>query len=377
MDISKIFKLFFRKLNYFLKVLFVLVLSKLIKLNSKKINDANNTITCFLYGGIGDQLITIDRLNTFSGKFKIIVYLDYRFKFLKDFLNTKNVKYYTSKKKLDFLFNIFKEKKTNKIYFSNSANFIHLVIYLLGGYTSFIGYLGDFKKVLFGNEFLSIDIINRYESMRFISEKLLNRKINSIKLDKSKISNKVYNISTSNHFIVMNIFKTSYWGDISLPIETWAKFILNNKYLNKMKIILIGDSAQVKKNKVLYDLISSLNIFDISGKTNFYELAFLISKSKFVICNDSGVMHLSNFFKKKNIAIFTFSDPKVFANYKYTKVIFEEKNKCQPCISLSNVGSDNYPPICFNSYNCAKSINEEILEEEFNSFYEAINNSSL
>jgi len=230
MDISKIFKLFFRKLNYFLKVLFVLVLSKLIKLNSKKINDANNTITCFLYGGIGDQLITIDRLNTFSGKFKIIVYLDYRFKFLKDFLNTKNVKYYTSKKKLDFLFNIFKEKNTNKIYFSNSANFIHLVIYLLGGYTSFIGYLGDFKKVLFGNEFLSIDIINRYESMRFISEKLLNRKINSIKLDKSKISNKVYNISTSNHFIVMNIFKTSYWGDIYLNIETWEKLILNKKY---------------------------------------------------------------------------------------------------------------------------------------------------
>jgi len=377
MYIYKTSKLLINILNCYLKILFVFVLSKLIKLNSKKINDKNNTIICFLYGGIGDQLIIIDRLNVLSERFKIIVYLDNKFKFLKDFLKTKHIKYYSSKKKFGFLFNIFKEKNTNKIYFSNSANFIHLVIYLLGGYVSFIGYLGDFKKVLIGNVIFSIEIKNRYESMRFISEKLIKEKIDLIQLDNNKLNNKILNFSNSNHFAIMNICKTSYWGDVSLPLETWVKFILNNKYLNKMKIILIGDRAQIKKNKKLYNLISSLNVYDLTGKTNFYELAYLISKSKFIICNDSGVMHLSNFFKKKNLAIFTFSDPKFFANYKYTKVIFEEKNKCQPCISLSNVGSDNYPPICFNSYNCAKSINEEILEEEFNSFYEAINNSSL
>ena len=371
----KIFKLIF----YFLKTYFiyflVLILSFIIKLISKNISNKTKSITCFLYGGIGDQLIIIERLNSLSDQYNIKVYLDYKFKFLSDFLKTKNIIFYRKKNKFNFIKSIIKDKKTNQIYFSNSANYIHLIIYLIGNFSSFIGYLGNFDKIMYGSEYYKTNQKNRYASIKIICEHLIKKDLEKFDFDLKKISNKVLEISKSKPYIILNIFKTNYWGDVSLPLNVWKNFIIKNTYLNKLNIILVGDNSQIHKSEEFYKLISSLNVINLTGKTDFYELGFLISLSKLVICNDTGIMHLSNFCKKKNLSIFTFSDPEVYANNAFTSNLFKQKYKCQPCISISKIGCDNHPPLCFNNYNCAKTITEDDLEIEFNNFLEAKENN--
>ena len=373
----KIFKLIINYLKTYFIFFFVFILSFIIKITSKKVTSKTKSITCFLYGGIGDQLIIIDKLNSISDQYEIKVYLDYKFKFLSDFLKTKKIAFYRKKNKFNFIKSVIRDKKTNQIYFSNSANYIHLIIYLIGNFSSFIGYLGNFEKIMFGSEYFKTNQKNRYASIKIIFDHLIKIKKDTqkFKFDLKKISNRVLEISKTKPYIVLNIFKTSYWGDVSLPLKVWGNFIIRNTYLSKLNIILVGDNSQIYKSEVFYKFISSLNVINLTGKTDFYELGYLISNSKFVICNDTGIMHLSNFCKKKNLSIFTFSDPEVYANKAFTNTLFNKKYKCQPCISLSKVGCDNHPPLCFNNYNCAKTIIEDDLENEFNNFLEAKENN--
>ena len=113
--------------------------------------------------------------------------------------------------------------------------------------------------------------------------------------------------------------------------------ILIIQKLSDYSLILVGNGElENKKNNQLYHLINSqiYDVINLTNKTSLFDLSSLIYFSSFIITNDTGVMHLSNLFKKKNISLFTFSDPTIFANYENSLVIII-KYDCQPCVNKS------------------------------------------
>lgn len=336
-------------------------------------------MSCFLYGGIGDQLIVIKILNQLNKSLKIQVYLDQRFKELSQFISSNDIIFYNSKRKINFLLNLLLFKKTkNEIYFSHTSSYIHYIIFLIGRFKVYLGVNGNFNKILIMNKEFYTPIVNRYELYRYI----LN--ISDIKFnyfDEDKIFKKNYynylkkKFNYHSEYIVINIYKTNYWGDISTPLTIWLEFLNKNLYLETKKLIVVGDSSQIDINKKLISNLNHNDIIDLTGKTNLIELAYLIYKSQFVICNDSGIMHIANFFQKKNFSLFTFSNPKIYIDKSFTHSVFKKKYNCQPCVSISPSGNDNYPPICKNYFSCSKSIEVNLIQKEFNYFLQANRNN--
>lgn len=73
--------------------------------------------------------------------------------------------------------------------------------------------------------------------------------------------------------------------------------------LTDREILLVGDS---RERKVLEGLtaIHPRRIFNLAGRTTLRELAFAVSRSSLVLCNDSAVMHLGYELNRPVVAIF-------------------------------------------------------------------------
>lgn len=108
-------------------------------------------------------------------------------------------------------------------------------------------------------------------------------------------------------------------GSIHRPEKRWAlsgykKLI---KYLNKKKItpVIIGGIAE--KKYLLNENLLKLKYINLVGKTNYLELAEIARKSKYIVGNDTGPMHLvaqcSNDKAKKIILFGSESNPKLCA----------------------------------------------------------------
>lgn len=326
-------------------------------------------IVTFLYGGIGDQLIIISFLNQISKKIDVTLFLDKRFEELKYFCNFDKIIIYESNKKINFFKYLRKENFSGYAYLSNSSSFIHGLIYLLSNFDTFFGIFFNFKKLFIEKKIIKTEIINRYELFDYLLEKLkiekedINSKIFKNNINQNKIKTNIkYDLYK---YYVLNCTKTNYWGNVSIPIETWVEFINTNNFFQNKIIVIVGDKSQIQINKKIEELILKAKVINITGKTNLQELGYVILNSEKVFCNDSGVMHLANFFGIKNHSVFTFSDPKIYQNSFYTKYAFYAKLNCQPCVSLSKVGSDNYPPVCLNKFGCSKSIDANYLNRNF------------
>lgn len=128
-----------------------------------------------------------------------------------------------------------------------------------------------------------IDIILSNEEKKWI-EKYLHKN----KLDVKKI-------------IIMGIRSTSQTRD--WPLDYWKGLIERLKRLNYS--IIIADKELDWEDR---------DIFFFKGYT-LRELFALISKANFIICNDSGLLHIGGAFKKPTLTIFGPTDPKVRSIY--------------------------------------------------------------
>jgi len=141
-----------------------------------------------------------------------------------------------------------------------------------------------------------------------------------------------------------------------LPKE---KFLEILKGINQ-KIILTGDDNEVDKEICDYLKNSLPNCKDLSGKLTFKGLANVIKNSEFVICNDSGVLHLAEAIGKKTFVFFG-STVKEFGFYPQLKSteIFEVENlKCRPC---TRIGKSKCPK---GHLNCLNKIDTEFVKNK-------------
>ena len=158
--------------------------------------------------------------------------------------------------------------------------------------------------------------------------------------------------------MVLNINKTHYWGNVSIPVLEWSNLINQTEILSNYTLVLVGNGPKESElnNKLINSVKKKSNIINLANKTNLIELSSIIYFCYFLITNDTGIMHLANLLRKKNISLFTFSDPKIFADYDNSIIIHNNKHKCQPCVSKSLRGNENYPPNCKYNFACSNTI---------------------
>jgi ADP-heptose:LPS heptosyltransferase len=96
------------------------------------------------------------------------------------------------------------------------------------------------------------------------------------------------------------------------------------------KVILVGDDSDRQINRQIKEI--GLNeVYDLTGRTNLRELAYLFSLSKLLITNDSSPLHIASAVNTPTIAIFGPTDPKKYGPLSPASVVIRKGLKCSPC----------------------------------------------
>ena len=76
----------------------------------------------------------------------------------------------------------------------------------------------------------------------------------------------------------------------------------------KLIPVLVGSKEDLPMIKnLIINKPKELNFKNLVGKTNLKDLIQIIKNANFVISNDNGIHHLSNYLNKKTLTFFTFS----------------------------------------------------------------------
>jgi ADP-heptose:LPS heptosyltransferase len=162
------------------------------------------------------------------------------------------------------------------------------------------------------------------------------------KSDKNIVDNLYHSLSLDKNekvitFVVgakrpMNIWPIGYFVEV-------AKYLISQDY----NILLVGGKGDVDNAAQLIKLKGVINII---GKTTPIQTGLIMSKTKLVISNDTGGMHLSYTFNTPVVAIFSSRDCSVkwYPPNKSSKVFKAESINCSHCFSETCI--DN---ICMKS----------------------------
>lgn len=119
-------------------------------------------------------------------------------------------------------------------------------------------------------------------------------------------------------------------------IESRYRELLEKLLSEHQDLVLValgdqGDSVVVNR---ICDGIKSNRLKNLSGKTDLEETKNLILYCKFLICQDSGLLHIANAMQKNVIAIYGPSDPDYYALNLPSCHIIRKKCDCSPCLGI-------------------------------------------
>lgn len=120
------------------------------------------------------------------------------------------------------------------------------------------------------------------------------------------------------------------WASKTWPKENYLHLAVKMAEASKLKIVITGngeDSAFWEKASASYPE----KIISLMDKTTLSELAWIISGCEFMVCNDSGPMHLAGAFHKKVIALMGPTKPEKTGPY-WNACIVREPVSCSPCL---------------------------------------------
>lgn len=121
--------------------------------------------------------------------------------------------------------------------------------------------------------------------------------------------------------------------------------------LNKemgFKVLLVGD----ERDKAAIKEIAAAglkDLYDLSGRTNLRELAYLLSLCKLLVTNDSAPLHIGSSVGIPIVAIFGPSDPKKYGPLSASSAVVKKDISCSPCEKAQ---------CAFNTLDCIRQISE-------------------
>jgi len=114
------------------------------------------------------------------------------------------------------------------------------------------------------------------------------------------------------------------------PIGGFAKVALRLNRELGIKVLLLGD----KNDKEMIAQILSFGLndtYDMAGRTNLRELAYILSFCRLLITNDSAPLHLGSLVKTPVVAIFGPTDDLKYGPVSQNSVVIKKGLKCSPC----------------------------------------------
>ena len=142
-----------------------------------------------------------------------------------------------------------------------------------------------------------------------------------------------------------------------------SKFSLLLKDL-MTKVILTGDNNETDKEICQYFDTQLNNPLNLCGKLSFPELAGIIKNAEFIVCNDSGVLHLAEALGKK-VFVFFGSTVKEFGFFpQLESTLVSEINglKCRPC---THIGRNKCP---VRNFKCMSDIDVKQIRLKINEY---------
>lgn len=96
------------------------------------------------------------------------------------------------------------------------------------------------------------------------------------------------------------------------------------------KVVIAGDRGD---RALIQEIIrdSGEEVLDFSEKTTFGQLASLILRSKMIICNDSGAIHMASYLDKPIVGIYGPSDYKEYGPWSKRGIVVRKSLLCAPC----------------------------------------------
>lgn len=189
----------------------------------------------------------------------------------------------------------------------------------------------------------TVDLYFSIFSKLGISVEVKQPKLYPQQFEKSLINKLKYNDKQ-----LIGIFPGALHKTKQYPIEQTAKVI--NNLSDSFRCILLGSSNELPLSEKLASL-SNKEVTNLCGKLSISELISAINSMDIILSNDSGPMHIAAALRKKQIAIFGATHPKLgFAPMNKQAIVISADLDCQPC---SLHGSTSCP---LDHFNCMKSI---------------------
>ena len=96
-------------------------------------------------------------------------------------------------------------------------------------------------------------------------------------------------------------------------------------------VVVAGGKSEADTGAAVCAGLPAEKCANMCGKTDLQELMQLIRFSRFMICNDSGIMHLGGALGKEGIAVFGSTDPTATGPISDKWQCVSNRSKCSPC----------------------------------------------
>lgn len=349
--------------------LFVSYLSPYYYKFSKKVNINQDTKFVYIcYGGVGDCILAFPFLKNLSEKYNITIFIDAKFKGIENLLNNRiEVIFYDKKYILKVLKN-FRKINSNLILIQQSPILEFILFHLFLRMPPAIGFLYKQNQISFESFLFKTKIINTKNKIlkySFLEKNIITicNQYNFVQHEKkyfNQLKPHKYSQIPDAPFFILSPTKDPAWPMGFLEYKVYSNFIIKILKTTNLTPVLVGTNLDKKIiENILINLPSKYYPINLVGKTTIRDLISLLKKAEFVVANDNGIHHLSNFLNKKTLTLYNFSSYNTFNwHNKNSNYIFKPAYDCMPCVGKENGPFDNYPFQCPWNIRCKNTIDE-------------------
>jgi len=199
------------------------------------------------------------------------------------------------------------------------------------------------------NPFNIVDVFNHFiENPEVVRIKLSESLKSVLNLDFNFI---IIHLGAGHHLRIL---------DIEIMSEFASLFLQRYSDIN---IILTGVDKEKNLGKIFQKKVKSNRIHDFIGRTDLYELKYLLKRAKILISTDTGIIHLASAMGTNIIGLY-YASAFPFETGPYTEnaLILTPKIDCYPCYEFSHC----------NNFKCKKLIKENDIIECCKFFLEGV-----
>jgi len=140
------------------------------------------------------------------------------------------------------------------------------------------------------------------------------------------------------------------------PAQNYAKLIdtLINSF--QVKVVILGDSSEARQVQGIIRKLHQLPV-DLVGETSLKVLAAIIQRSKLLVTNDGGPLHIAVALGTKSVSFFGPTDPFVYGPYPMNRarhIVLKAGIECSPCYNKFSLDQ------CKRNKNCLKRITPQM-----------------